>query len=186
MIKCVSAALLALFLAAPAAAQNVEYRVLATTKTSSMEKEMNDAGAEGFRFIAVMGGETAGGNEVVVLMQRGGDVEGKYRYKLLATNRTGTMQKEMNDVAADGYDYVGQTMFETVFGGDEVVAIVERGALPESRYVYKLIATSRTSTLQKELAQLGREGYQALNLTLGKTTLGGDELVVIARKRRTP
>lgn len=172
-------------LTATSAFAQIDYRVLATSKTSTMEKEMNDAGALGYRFVAVMGGDTAvGGKEVVVLMQKGGDVSGKYRYHLLATNRTGTMQKEMNDAAADGYDYVGQTVFESMFGGEEVVSIVERGAATESEFIYKLIATQKTSTLQKEANELGRAGFQALGLTVGKTALGGNEIVVISRKKK--
>lgn len=172
------------FAAVPAFAQ-IDYKVLATSKTSSMEKEMNDAGAAGYRFVDVMGGETAmGGKEVVVLMQKGGDVTGTYRYKLLASNRTGTMQKELSDAALDGYDFIGQTVFESMFGGEEVVTIVERGAAPQSDYIYKLVATSRTSTLQREIADLGREGYQALGMVVGKTALGGNELVVVARKQK--
>lgn len=173
-----------LFVSAPAFAQ-IEYRVLATSKTSTMEKEMNEAGAAGYKFVSVMGGETAaGGDEVVVLMQKGGDVAGKYRYKLLATNRTSTMQKEMSQAAMDGYDYVGQTVFESMFGGEEVVSIVERGADAESKFVYKLFATARTSTLQKEINDGGRDGFQALGMTVGKTAIGGNELVVIARRKK--
>jgi len=175
---------LALFVASPAFAQ-IDYKVLATSKTSTMEKEMNEAGATGYKFAAVMGGETAiGGKEVVVLMQKGGDVTGTFRYRLLATSRTSTMQKEMSDAALDGYDYVGQTVFDSLLGGEEVVSIVERGAAAESAYVYKLIATSRTSTLQKEANELGKDGFQALGMTVGKTLLGGSELVVIARKKK--
>ena len=49
----------------PAAAQ-VEYLMLATNKTSTMEKELNDGAEAGYRYEGVMGGETAfGGNEVV-------------------------------------------------------------------------------------------------------------------------
>jgi len=175
-----------LALSSPALAQSIEYRVLATSRTSTMEKELNEAGAAGFKFAAVMGGETAiGGKEVVVLLQRGGHTpEGKFRYKLLATNRTSTMQREMNDAAQDGYDYVGQTVFQSLFGGQEVVTIVERGAAAESEYVYRLVATTRTSTLQKELNQLGADGYEALGMTVGKTALGGSELVVISRKKK--
>lgn len=175
---------IALLTASSAFAQ-IDYRVLATAKTSTMEKEMNEAGALGYKFVAVMGGETAiGGKEVVVLMQHGGDVSGKYRYHLLATSKTSTMEKEMNEAAADGYDYVGQTVFKSVFGGEEVVSIVERGAAGESGFIYKLIATSKTSTLQKEANELGRDGFQALGMTVGKTALGGSELVVIARKKK--
>ena len=186
MKRLVLALAVCVFAASPAFAQAIEYRVLATSKTSTMEKEMNEAGAMGFKFVSVMGGETAGGgDEVVVLMQKGGTTpEGKYRYKLLATARTSTMQREMSDAAMDGYDYVGQTVFESAFGGEEVVSIVERAAVAESQYVYKLVATSKTSTLQKELNQLGRDGYSALGMTVGKTALGGSELVVIARKKK--
>jgi hypothetical protein len=184
VIKQLSLVAVVLAVSAPAFAQ-VDYKVLATAKTSTMEKEMNEAGAAGYKFVDVMGGETAiGGKEVVVLMQKGGDVTGRFRYKLLATSRTGTMQKEMSQAALDGYDYVGQTVFESLFGGEEVVSIVERGAASESEFVYKLIATAKTSTLQKEMAEIGRDGFQALGMTVGKTALGGSELVVIARKKK--
>jgi hypothetical protein len=184
VLKAILALAISLSVCAPAFAQ-VQYKVLATSKTSTMEKEMNDAGAAGYKFVDVMGGETAiGGKEVVVIMQRGGDVSGNFRYKLLATSRTGTMQKEMSAAARDGYDYVGQTVFESMFGGEEVVSIVERGTAAESDFVYKLIATAKTSTLQRELVELGQDGFQALGMTVGKTALGGSELVVIARKKR--
>lgn len=185
MFKAILVLVAFILVSSPVLAQGIDYRVLATSKTSTMEKEMNEAGANGYKFAAVMGGETAvGGQEVVVLMQKGGDVAGNFRYKLLATSKTSTMQKEMTDAALDGYDYVGQTVFKSVFGGEEVVSIVERGAAAASEFVYKLIATSKTSTLQKEANELGREGFQALGMTVGKTAIGGNELVVIARKKK--
>src|SRR5262252_7462574 len=46
---------------------SVEYRLLATNKTSTMEKEMNQAAAEGFRFEGSMGGDTAGGGSEMVV-----------------------------------------------------------------------------------------------------------------------
>ena len=79
-----------------------EYRVLATKKTSNMQKELNEAGTEGFRFEAVMGGETSwGGSEAVVVISRERAAEKKpsFEYKLLATNKTSTMQKEMQQVS---------------------------------------------------------------------------------------
>ena len=57
--------------AAPAVAQKFDYRLLATMKTSTMEKELNQAGAEGYRFGGAMGGESAaGGKEVIVSSDR--------------------------------------------------------------------------------------------------------------------
>ena len=46
---------------AGAAAETIEYRVLATNKTSTMKKEMRDAAAAGFRFGVTMVGDTASG-----------------------------------------------------------------------------------------------------------------------------
>ena len=164
----------------------VEHRVLATSKTSTMEKELNEAAEAGFRFQAVMGGDTAfGGSEVVVVMSRGAEATGRYAYRLLATARTSTMQKELQQAADAGYHYRGQTVFETATGGDEVVVILERDEADRSRtFEYKLFATSKTSTLQKELLEAGRAGYEVVGLTVSKTPFGGSELVAITRKPR--
>ena len=163
----------------------VEYRVLATNKTSTMEKEMQQAADAGFRFGDVMGGETAlGGSEVVVIMVRDG-TPGEYAYRLLATNKTSTLQKELQEAADAGFEFVGQTVFESLFGGKEVAAILERAVQTGDvvKWEYKLIATKRTSTLQKELLQLGEQGFEALGMTVGQTAVGGAELVVILRRK---
>lgn len=173
-------------LAGVADAQDVEYIVLATTRTSTMEKELNQAAEGGYRFEGVMGGETAfGGNEVVVVMSRTpGAPKGRYRYKLLATSRTSTMQRELEDAADVGYEYRGQTIFNSAFGGEEVVIILERDKDAEPRnWQYRLLATSRTSTMERELREAASLGYEFVGLTVGKTALGGNELVVITRKR---
>lgn len=103
----------------------VEYRVLATNKTATMQKEMQQAAEAGFRFGGVMGGDTAfGGSEVVVIMVRDG--------------------------SPGGYDYRGQTVFKSTFGGKEVVAILEKA--PDAkivRYEYRLLATKKTSTCRR-------------------------------------
>jgi hypothetical protein len=105
-------------------------------------------------------------------------------YKVLATSKTSTMQKELQEAADAGWQAVGQTVFESLFGGKETAGIPERN--PESprgqRYEYKLLATSKTSTLQKELQQVAEAGYEAVGMTVGSTALGGSELVVITRR----
>ena len=161
------------------------YKVLATSKTSTMQKEMQEAGDVGYRFVAVMGGETAiGGSEVVVLMEKAPADKTKYAYRLLATSKTSTLQRELQEAADAGWEAVGQTVFSSAFGGDETVGIMERRSETPStiKYVYKLIATSKTSTLQKEVQDAAAQGYQAVGMTVGKTALGGSELVVIMRK----
>jgi hypothetical protein len=161
----------------------VEYRVLATSKTSTMQKEMQQAAEAGFRFGDVMGGDTAfGGSEVVVIMLRDGQ-PGRFDYRLLATNKTSTMQKEMQEAGDAGYEYRGQTVFKSTFGGKEVVAILEK--TPDAkilRYEYRLLATKKTSTMQKELAEAGDQGFGFVGMTVAKTLVGGDEVVAILRR----
>jgi hypothetical protein len=47
---------------------------------------------------------------------------------------------------------------------------------------YKLLATTKTSTMQKELQAAGSQGYVLLGLTVSKTEIGGDEIVAVLRK----
>ncbi len=164
-----------------------EYRLLATSKTSTMQKEMDEAGEAGFRFAGVMGGDTAfGGSDVVVVMSkdRENQNQGHYRYKLLATSKTSTMQKELQRAGDEGFEYRGQTVFKTTFGGQEVVIILERDPnKTSSHYQYKLLATSKTSTMQKELSKAGDTGFEFVGLTVSKTRFGGAELVSILRQQ---
>ena len=169
-----------------AAPSRFEYKLLATSKTSTMEKELNEAADAGFRFEGVMGGETSfGGKEVVSILSRaaGADAKARYQYKLLATNKTGTMQKEMAEAATAGFVYRGQTVTDSVFGGREVIVIMERdrdttGAVAE----YKLLATSKTGTMQKELSEVAQAGYRYRGVTVAKTSFGGSEVVVITER----
>jgi hypothetical protein len=182
-----AAAVAALFVPLRALAQPVDYRVLATNKTSTMEKELNEGAEAGFRYQAVMGGDTAiGGSEVVVVISRTAEAKGRFSYKLLATSKTSTMEKELQQAADAGFEYRGQTVFKSTFGGEEVVCILERDKdAGAERSQYKLVATSRTSTLQKELLEAGRTGYQVLGMTVGKTAMGGNELVAILRRAKS-
>ena len=162
-----------------------EYRVLATNKTSTMQKEMQEAAAAGYQYAGVMGGDTSfGGSEVVVIMTKGASGT-KYDYRLLATNKTSTMQKEMQEAGDAGFEYKGQTVFKTTFGGEEVVAILERNADAPvtARYEYRLLATKKTSTLQKELQEAGEQGFAFVGVTVAETLVGGNEVVAILRRQ---
>jgi len=149
-----------------------------------MQKEMQEAGEGGFRFVAVMGGDTAiGGKEVVVLMEKLKGDQAKYEYRLLATSKTSTLQKELQEAADAGWVAVGQTVFESLMGGKETAAILEKtGEATGVRYQYKLLATSKTSTLEKEIREVAEQGYRPVGMTVGKTAMGGSELVVVTRK----
>jgi hypothetical protein len=94
------------------------------------------------------------------------------------------MQAELQQAADAGFQYVGQTVFKSRFGGSEVACILERDTTRErpARHEYRLLATSKTSTMQKELQEAGAEGFEMVGLTVGQTALGGTELVSILRR----
>ena len=161
-----------------------EYVVVATSRTSTMEREMNEWAEDAYRFQGVMGGETAfGGSELVAVMMREAGASGRFAYRVLATSQTSTMQDEMTDAGSEGYDYRGQTVYSSLFGGDEVVVIMEQdNDAPSMTFEYLLLATSQTSTLDTELNRAGQRGFELVGVSVGETTFGGEEVVVITRR----
>ena len=73
-----------------------------------------------------MGGNTEWGGSEAVAVELGVEKRASFEYKLMATSKTSTMQKEMQQAADQGFRYRAQTGFETTFGGKELTAIMER------------------------------------------------------------
>ena len=163
-----------------------QFKVLATKKTSTMQKELQEAADAGYRFEGVSGGKTSfGGSEVLIVVSKKPDVDlsGRYQYKLLATSKTSTMQKELQQAGDNGFEYKGQAVFDTFIGGDEVVVILEKDTKAEPKRIeYKLFATKKTSTMQKEINEGGAAGYEYVGVTVGETFIGGSEVVIIMRR----
>jgi hypothetical protein len=104
-----------------------EYRLLATSKTSTMQRELQAAGDAGFEYCGHSVFRKAIGTEVIVILERDREVKPKlWDYKLLATRKTSTMQNEMTEAAAEGYEFVGFAIGSTMFGDKEVVTIMRR------------------------------------------------------------
>jgi hypothetical protein len=114
-------------------------------------------------------------------MKKTNGQDGGKRYKLLATARTSTLEKELQAAGEEGFDYCGQTVFESAFGGREVSVTMERSA-SKRRVTFRLLATTRTSTMEKELKAAGAEGFEFLQVMVGKTAMGGREVVSIMRR----
>ena len=143
--------------------ENLQYKLLATTRTSTMQKEINETAAQGYRIVV---GAPTSGSEMAMFLSREGTVAEPYQYKLLATTRTGTMQKEMNEAANAGYRLIPSTMIakKQFIGGIEVVMIMERPPKVKKEFEYKLLATTRTSTMQKEVTEAKEAGYIVIGM----------------------
>jgi len=133
--------------------------MLAATSTTTLQQELDQAGALGFR--AVMG-TTRGNGELVLFFVRDLAVLDPVQYLLIATTATGTFQKELDEAAARGYRTVPQTFLNkpTGFIGNEIVVLMERPASPGKLYKYQLLATNQTSVLQSEWAASSALGYK--------------------------
>ncbi len=154
---------------------NEKYKLLATIKTSTMQKEMDEVSAQGYRILV---GSPTSNAEMAVFLSRDGTPEEPYKYKLLATTRTGTMQKELNEAADGGFRLIPSTMIAKpqLLGGVEIVMIMERPPKVVKEYEYKLLATSRTSTLQKEVTEAQAAGFAIVGMVSR-----GEHMVVMER-----
>src|SRR3954464_2706698 len=156
------------------AQKSPEYQLLATSRTSTMEKEINQMAQQGYQLAGTMGGDTHEG-EIIVTMRKlsEGDDKDRFQYKLLATSRTGTMQRELTEAAGQGYEYAG------VMARDEVMVILERDKTMASKQhsQYRLLAASRTGTMEKEMSQAAAEGFEFVAL------LKRGEVIAIMRRR---
>lgn len=155
-----------------------KYKLLATTRTSTMQKEIDETAAQGYRILV---GSPTSGSEMALFLSRDGTVEAPYKYKLLATTRTGTMQKELNEAAVSGFRLIPSTMIAKaqLLGGIEIVMIMEQPPTVNVSYEYKLLATSRTSTLQKEVTEAQEAGFKIIGMVSR-----GEHMVVMERERR--
>ena len=164
--------------AAQAAKQDDQrYKLLATTKTSTMEKELNEAAAQGYRILV---GSPTSGKEMAIFLERAEPGNEPYKYKLLATTRTGTMQKELNESAEGGYRLLPRTMIaktQAIIGSVEIVVVLERPPATEKTYEYKLLATNLTSTLQKEVTDAQAAGFVIVGMVSR-----GEHMVILERE----
>ena len=165
-----------------------EYLLLATQKTSTMQKELDEAAAQGFRILpqAMMGGET----EIVVILEKPPRESPHSQYVLIATKRTGILQKEVRQEAERGYDVLGLLsrkehvafMEKAAEQPGEIVAEATEESKRGKRDEYRLLATKKTSTMQKELRKAAEKGY----CVVAGAPTNGTEFAPLLKKAAEP
>ena len=106
--------------------------------------------------------------------------DGSDRFLLLATKKTKTMQKELNKAAAAGY----RLKVGSQTSGSEVMVILQKTPMSAGKYEYLLLATTKSSTLQKEIDKAAASGFRILprTMTQKRRAFGPEEIVVIMEK----
>ena len=161
-----------------------DYKLLATKKTSTMEKELRKAAEKGHCVIA---GAPTSGAEYVLLMKKMQERATPCEYHLLAANDTAQLGEELNASAAAGYRLLPQTiagkksaggwlsktfvpggdLLHSALAPDEILFVTEKLSDPDRRYEYILLDSTRTSTMQEEVSQCADEGFEILAMVGG-------------------
>ena len=151
------------------------FLLLATSRTGTMQRELDEAAAAGYRILT---GSPTSGDEIAVILEKVVTPPNTYQYLLLATTLTGTMQREIDEAASKGFRLLPATMVsKTGFWGDqEILMIMEKSPNSSRRYQYMLLATVFTSTLQAEMSEAVAYGYEVVGM------VSRDEHIVILER----
>jgi hypothetical protein len=154
------------------------YLALSTSGTETLQREVDIATSEGFRIVAT----TSRGSGQVVLMRRTAEAGTDFSYRVLGTTRVDTMEKELNEIAEDGYCLIpGMTLArDRIFGPPEIVAFMERAPGSSRRCEYRLLGTSRTGTMEQELVTVEALGFELIDVTQA------NELTAVLERERLP
>lgn len=150
------------------------YEVLATRREDTIIKELNAAGARGFRIIPQA--VTTVGNEWVIVIEK---IDGKtFTYTGVAgddkvTAAVGATRKKGGTIAAVLGKVPGE--FGRAFGGNPTPLIVlqhdSAAPVPGDEREYRVVSTRRTGSLEKEIQEAGKAGYRPIGSGFMTTVL---------------
>jgi hypothetical protein len=130
-----------------------------------VEEELGVAASQGFRILQA----ASSGTGVLMLLERAAKPPETYQYKILATVKIDTMQKELSEMAKEGYRLLPRTIMtkRKMMGPPELLCALERepGASDKQRYEYEVLGTSKTSTLEKEILESRQKDFEVVGLT---------------------
>ena len=164
-----------------------EYVFLNTKKESTLEKEMDSSVSQGYapvgfartednsvkqKMFGVMAGSPY---ELTLILSRNREKPasgmGAHEFKVLETSKRATMEKEMNQMAKEGYRY-----FYSSVGSITIMARDPK--VKTAQYEYKVLGTNRVGTMEKEMNDLSAAGY-----SYRATGTGGGGLASIFEKK---
>lgn len=136
----------------------------AAEKAENIEEQLNEVAGGGYCLVNVAAyhdGRNFAEELGLTLERRTGSAGCEYR--VLATKRVSSMEKDLNEAAAEGFRLVPGTLFAkpAFMGTRENAAVMERTPQSVAEPVeYRLLATQRFSTLLEEIAEAEAEGYR--------------------------
>lgn len=151
---------------------NQKSLVLQTMKTSTMQKELDEAAAKGFR-VLFSGGDIGG---LLIYLERPEQVTETYKYRLFAASKGNTLKKEMNEAAKEGFRLLPRTLILNFnFLTFEIVLIMEQDSKSSKQYEYEMVGSGKVSKLPKEIAEMQNKGYTFVG-AIGNVGFGEKEV----------
>ena len=136
-------------------ADTLPYRMLATRRASTLERELNEAAAAGFRFVFASWGDDefpplpGDRNETMVLMGRE-EHPGRFSYRVVPPRSESELEAALNEAGEAGFRIRAVTR-SIILERDETEDAVATG--------YRVVTTTRVATLEREIAAAARAGY---------------------------
>ena len=141
-----------------------DYLFLNTQASGTLEKELNQQAAQGWRLLLLP--KAYGSSTMGALLKKPSNNEARYEYKVLAATRIGTLENEFKTAVSEGYDFRGIIETGRVFIGGETLIVMEREAGQKTaRSEYIFLNTKKEATLQKEMEGAASQGYVPLGFT---------------------
>ncbi|MFN7930156.1 MAG: hypothetical protein U0Y68_19985 [Blastocatellia bacterium] len=132
-----------------------EFKILTTYKISTLEKEMNQAAKEGYRFFY------AAPNTIAIVARDPKNKTAQYEYKLLGTHKVGTMEKEMNELGATGFSYRA-----TSTGAGGLTTVFEKKiGMPAAKYETKLVTKLTDTSTNKTIQDMKKSGFELIDIS---------------------
>jgi hypothetical protein len=157
-----------------------DYVVLSTKRIQTMEKELSEITAKGFRVL--YGAPTLSFDMAILLRRVQASEQAPYSYKVLATSRIKTMEKELNEAAKQGYQLLPRTIiFKQGLLTAELVMLMEREPKSDKSYEYKLITAGKETKLHKKIEEAGIQGFSPMTMI----TLG-EHVIVMEKETKNP
>ena len=143
------------------------FLILSTKRIQTMEKELDEVAAKGFR---VLYGAPTVTYDMALFLEKIENPERPFSYKILATSRNKTMEKELNEQASKGFRLLPRTMiFKQGLFTAEVVSVMERKFESNIAYEYKLIEAGKETKLQQKIDAARADGFNPITMiTLGE------------------
>ena len=139
------------------------YLVLSTKRIQTMEKELEEVARKGFR---ILYGAPTSNYDMAILLKRAPEAKDEpYGYKILATTRNKTMEKELNEFATQGYRLLPRTItFKSCLFTIELLMILEREPQAKKKYEYKLISAGKETKLHKRIDEAVAQGFLPITM----------------------